>query len=276
MSIGIPTSATPEPAPPVSLMGIINATPDSFSDGGLFDQPHLAAEHAESMVYEGAEVIDIGAESTRPGALPVDSKTEIARLLPVLQAVRSRVRVPISVDTSKAEVAAAAFDHGADWLNDVWGFQRDPLLPSVAATAGATVVLMHNQATTEYPNGLIEGILSSLGQSIEIARAAGLADHQIILDPGIGFGKTAEQNLLVLRHLKDFHQLGFPLLLGASRKSFIGKVLDLPVENRLEGTLAVSTLAVSSGVRYLRVHDITPNLRAVRVAEAVLRASPHG
>lgn len=252
------------------IMGILNVTPDSFSDGGLYDSSGAAVERALQMEAEGADIIDIGGESTRPGHTPVDAGIELDRILPVLRALRDRLRIPVSVDTSKAEVADAALAEGASMINDVWGFRRDPEMAPTAVRRGAVCCLMHNKERAVYTD-LCGEIEEGLQQSADIALAAGVPREHIILDPGIGFGKTPEHNIVVLHHLRRFTALGYPLLLGASRKSVIGKVLDLPVDDRLEGTLALTALAVQAGIGIVRVHDVLANRRAAAMADAVVR-----
>ncbi|HEY8415566.1 MAG TPA: dihydropteroate synthase, partial [Thermaerobacter sp.] len=257
------------------VMGILNVTPDSFSDGGLYLDPERALEHALAMEEAGADIIDVGAESTRPGAAPVPAEEELRRLLPVLRRLAPRLRVPISVDTYKAEVARAALAEGAAIINDVGGLQKDPAMASVAAEAGVPVVVMHSR-----PHGHAHyddfwgDVLGFLRRSLELAEAAGLPPEYVIVDPGFGFGKTAEHNLELLRGLHRLRALGRPVLLGTSRKSTLGHVLNLPVSERLEGTAATVALAVPHGVDIVRVHDVAPIVRVVRMADAIVR-HPH-
>lgn len=262
------------------IMGILNVTPDSFSDGGRWLEIPAALAHARRMVKEGADIIDIGAESSRPGFVPMTAAEEIRRLAPYLEALAAACPLPISVDTFKAETARAALGLGADLLNDIWGLQyaEEPgEMARVAAANGVPVIAMHNQQGTDYAafgGDVIVAEKAFFRRTVEIAEAAGLPREKLILDPGIGFGKTAEQNLEVLRRQQELTELTgeeYPLLLGVSRKSVIGKVLDLPVGERLEGTLATSVLAVAHGVSILRVHDVRENVRAVRMAEAILQ-----
>jgi dihydropteroate synthase len=255
------------------VMGILNITPDSFSDGGKFLRTEDAVRQAERLVAEGADILDIGAESTRPGHQGVDAAEEWRRLEPVLKAL-SGLPVPISVDTSKAEVADKALQAGAGLINDIWGLQRDPALAGVVGAYGVPVIVMHNQTGTSYQH-LLGDIFAFLRRSIELAENNGLSGDQVIIDPGIGFGKTYEQNLEVLSRLKEFKTLGRPVLLGTSRKSTIGRTLDLPVEERLEGTLATNVWGVAAGVDIIRVHDVEANRRAVRMADAMIRG-PRG
>ncbi|HWQ72967.1 MAG TPA: dihydropteroate synthase [Desulfitobacteriaceae bacterium] len=251
------------------VMGILNLTPDSFSDGGRFFKLEDAVRHAERLVAEGADILDIGAESTRPGHQEVDAEEEWRRLEPVLSALAG-IPVPISIDTYKAATADKALQSGANLINDIWGLQRDPDLARVVGEYGAPVVVMHNQNGTDYHH-LIGDIFNFLRKSIRLAENNGLTGDQVIIDPGIGFGKTYEQNLEVLSRLKEFRILGKPVLLGASRKSTIGKILDLPVDGRLEGTIATSVLGVAAGVDIIRVHDVLANRRAIEMADAIVR-----
>ncbi|MGQ9778298.1 MAG: dihydropteroate synthase [Bacillota bacterium] len=259
------------------IMGIINATPDSFSGDGVAGEPDpvaVAVARARAMVEAGADIIDLGAESTRPGATPITAEEELARLLPVLRAVAAAVDVPISVDTYKAKVAEAALKNGASLVNDVWGLQRDPEMARVVAAAGVPVVVMHNQVGTEYEGDLMAAILRFLRRSIELAETAGLPAEQVIVDPGIGFGKTREQNLEVLRRLEELRSLGRPVLLGTSRKSVIGLTLNLPVDRRAFGTAATVALGVAGGADIVRVHDVAEMAQVARMADAVLRGGP--
>ncbi len=251
----------------VYVMGIVNATPDSFSGDGLTD-PEAAAHRALRMIAEGADIVDVGGESTRPGHEPVTVETELARVLPLLRRLRSRAAVPVSIDTSKLEVAEAAAAEGAAIVNDVWGLQRAPRLAQLAARRGLGLVLMHNQRGTGYTD-LVGEVKAALRRSLETALAAGVARERVILDPGIGFGKTPQQNLEVLRRFHELTELGQPLLVGVSRKSYLGRVFGQPMEERLPGTIASVTAAVLRGADVVRVHDVADVVRAVRVAEAL-------
>lgn len=256
------------------IMGIINATPDSFSGDGLQNAPdpaEAAANQARAMAEAGADLLDIGAESTRPGSQPVGAEEEMRRLLPVLRAVAASVDLPLSVDTSKAAVAEAALAHGAHCLNDVWGLQRDPAIAAAAARAGAPVIVMHNQIGTEYED-LMGDILRFLRRSVARAVEAGIPEDRVIVDPGIGFGKTREQNLAVLRDLADLRCLGRPILLGTSRKSVIGLTLDRPVGERTYGTAATVALGVAAGADIVRVHDVREMAQVARMADAICRS----
>lgn len=252
------------------VMGILNVTPDSFSDGGKFFDPGRAVEHAHRMVEEGADIIDVGAESTRPGHTPVPAEEEQARLLPVLRRLVREIKVPISVDTYKASTARLALEEGAHIINDQWGFKADPEMASVCAEYRVPVVVMHNRRDTNYRH-LMEEILAFLADSIRIGVEAGISREKIIVDPGIGFGKTYEQNLEVLKSLKELKTLGQPILLGTSRKSVIGKTLDLPVDERVEGTAATVALGIASGVDIVRVHDVKEMVRVARMSDAIVR-----
>ena len=252
------------------IMGVINVTPDSFSGDGLEGDVNAAVEQAVRFEGEGADFIDIGAESTRPGHRPVPEDLEIARLLPPLEAVAARVSLPISVDTWKSGVARAAMAAGARIINDVWGLRGDPEMAAVAAETKAGLVLMHNQAGHRYDD-LLEDVYAALHRSAETAISAGANPNAIVVDPGIGFGKTADQNLEVLRSLRRFKKLGFPLMVGTSRKSTIGRLLDLPPEQRVEGTAATVALAIAEGADMVRVHDVREMVRVCRVSDAIVR-----
>jgi dihydropteroate synthase len=254
------------------VMGILNVTPDSFSGDGVMDIER-ALTQARQMEAEGADLLDIGGESTRPetwsgSGLPIAD--ELERVMPVLERVASSVEIPISVDTYKAEVAQRAIDAGASLVNDVWGFMRDPRMAGLVARAGVPVVLMHNRPGGGYRN-LMGEIAETLKESVAVAHAAGIPDDRIILDPGIGFGKTREQNLEIIRRIRELRLLGYPILLGPSRKSFIGKTLNLPVEERLEGTAAAVSLAIAGGVDIVRVHDVKAMVRVAQMADAISR-----
>ena len=252
------------------VMGIINVTPDSFSGDGLAGRIGQVVEQARRFVEAGADILDIGGQSTRPGHVPVTVDEELRRVIPAVRAVREAVQVPISVDTCKLEVATPSLDAGASMLNDIWGLKREPGLARLAAERGVPIVLMHNQEGTAYQD-LVPDVVSSLQESCQAALLAGVPREQIIVDPGIGFGKTWEQNLVLLRHLRALRALAHPVLLGPSRKSFIGRVLDLPPEQRMEGTAAAVALGIASGVDIVRVHDVVAMVRVTRVADAIVR-----
>lgn len=249
------------------IAGILNLTPDSFSDGGAFIDQAAAEAQFFRMVEEGAAIIDVGGESTRPGYVPVEAAEEIARVVPFIESVRGRTEVLISVDTSKAAVAVAAVAAGADIINDVWGAQRDPAMAEVMAASGAGCILMHNRAAEEAGQGdVVEAVLGFWETSVARVRAAGVSADRILLDPGLGFGKTLEENWALLRRLPELRAAGYPLLIGASRKSMIARLLDLPdPRERLFGTLGTTAVAVQAGVECLRVHDVRANLECARV-----------
>ena len=250
------------------VMGILNMTPDSFSDGGQWLDKDKALYRVESMLEEGMDILDIGGESTRPGHVVISAEEEIARVVPVIEAIKERFDVPVSLDTYKAAVAKEGIRVGVDMINDIWGLKRDPDMVQVIAQSGVACCLMHNRKEAEYIN-LLADMVTDLQESVGVALEAGIPKEKIILDPGIGFGKAYVDNLQVLGALDVFKQLGYPLLLGTSRKSVIGLTLDLPVEERLEGTLVTTVLAVQQGYSFVRVHDIKENVRAIRMAEAI-------
>lgn len=253
------------------IMGILNVTPDSFSDGGRYQEIDNALFRVEEMLDEGMDILDIGGESTRPGYTPVPEEEEIRRVIPVIQAVKSRFDVPVSLDTYKSGVAKAGLEAGADLINDIWGLKYDPEMAPVIAQAGVPCVLMHNRKGTDYRD-FLKDVLGELGESVAIACRAGIVRDRIILDPGIGFGKTYEQNLLMIHKLEMLKEAGFPVLLAASRKSVVGLTLDLPAAERMEGTLVTTVFGVLKGCAFVRVHDVKENLRAVKMAEAILGA----
>ncbi len=262
----------------VLVMGILNVTPDSFADGGRFLEPQRALEHFERMVSEGADVIDIGAESTRPGSSAIDEWEEIRRLRPVLEAIGKQATVPVSVDTRKAGVAERAIDWGAVIINDVSALQHDPRMGSVVARTGAGLVLMHMRGAPDtmqqycrYDN-VVEEVRHDLGARMKQAEAVGIARAQMILDPGIGFAKNAQHNLSLLKALQSFHRLGRPLLVGVSNKSFIGTITDSPVRHRTMGTAAAVTAAVLGGAHMVRVHDVGSMRAVVQMSESIAGA----
>jgi dihydropteroate synthase len=252
------------------VMGILNVTPDSFSDGGRFLDPDAAIEHARRMVAEGADIIDIGAESTRPygTATPVSPSEEVRRLEPVLAAVTG-LGVPVSIDTMKAQVAESALAAGAAMVNDVWGLQRDPDMAGVVARHGVPVIIMHNRATADPAIDIMADMAAFFARSLALAERAGIPRDRIVLDPGIGFGKTPEQSLMVLARLDALMGFGLPLLVGASRKRFIDKVSPAPPDRRLGGSLAAHLIAVAAGARIIRAHDVAETVQALRVAAAI-------
>ena len=250
------------------VMGIVNATPDSFSGDGL-QRTEAIATRARAFADAGADILDVGGESTRPGAAPVSVEDESRRIIPALQAA-SAAGLPMSIDTYKSDVARAALRHGACMINDIWGLQHDPRLGELAAQAGVPLALMHNQHGTEYRD-LIPQVIERLARSVDAAIAAGVPRRNILVDPGFGFGKTAEQNLELLRRLGEMRVLGLPILIGTSRKSTIGLVLDLPVEERLEGTAATVAIAIANGADMVRVHDVREMTRVARMSDAIVR-----
>ena len=258
------------------VMGIINATPDSFSDGGRFLDPGKAAAEGEKMLADGADILDIGGESTRPGADRVSEADEIARVVPVIERLSAGTNALISIDTVKPGVAEAAFAAGAHILNDVQGLQGDPALAEIAAAHGAGVAIMHNPGLTGASRGTqgdpVAACLAFFERSLEIAAGAGLGTDRIVLDPGFGFGKSVEQNLALLGRLDELQALGIPLLIGTSRKSFIGKLLDRDVGERLAGTLTTNVIAAMAGATILRVHDVAEHVDAVRMIAAIRSA----
>jgi dihydropteroate synthase len=292
-SVGLPDGAgdgLPRPPAPTTIgprtftwgertfvMGILNVTPDSFSGDGLLAMPNAMAAAiaaARAMVAEGADLLDIGGESTRPGHETVTAEDEIARVVPVIRAVREAMPdVPVSVDTTKAAVAEAALDAGAALVNDVWGVAAEDALLRLAAERRVPIVLMHNRPEARYRNVVAE-VLADLQGAIERAMAAGVAPEAILVDPGFGFGKTPEQNVAVLRDLERLRVLGRPILLGTSRKSTLGRILDLGPDERVEATVATTVLGVAAGIDIVRVHDVRANVRAARTADAVVRGTP--
>ena len=252
------------------VMGVINVTPDSFSGDGVGGSVAAAVEQAFRLQEEGADFIDIGAESTRPGHLPVSEEEELARLLPALEAIAARVSIPISVDTWKSGVASGALENGACIINDVWGLKADPSMAEVAAGYGAGLVLMHNQHGHQY-NDLLGDVAAGLSRSVDMALSAGVPRENLVIDPGFGFGKTADHNLELLRNLHQLKSMELPILVGTSRKSTIGRILDLPPDQRVEGTAATVAVAIAAGADIVRVHDVREMVRVCRVTDAVVR-----
>lgn len=251
------------------IMGILNVTPDSLSDGGKYNDSDEALRHADEMIRDGADVIDVGGESTRPGHIQVTDEEEIRRVVPVIRALKSRFDIPVSVDTYKSRVAQAALDAGADLVNDIWGLKYDPEMAGVIAKSGAACCLMHNRTEAVYQEYLTD-FLSDMRECVRLAEEAGIPKDKIILDPGVGFGKTYEMNLEIISRLEILHELGLPVLLGTSRKSVIGLTLDLPPQEREEGTLVTTVWAVQKRCAFVRVHDVKKNRRAIQMAEALL------
>ena len=252
------------------ILGILNVTPDSFSDGGNFNCLDAALRHTEEMLAEGADIIDIGGESTRPGHVQITDQEEIDRVTPIIEAVKSRFDVPISLDTYKSAVAEAGIAAGADLINDIWGLKADKKMAEVIAKAKLPSCLMHNRETIDY-NNFLEDVVSDLQETLNIAKKAGISKDTIILDPGVGFAKNYEQNLAITNHLEVLDTLGCPVLLGTSRKSMIGLTLDLPSDQREEGTMVTTVWAVQKGCMFVRVHNVQANVRAIKMAEALLK-----
>lgn len=249
------------------IMGILNVTPDSFSDGGRFQEADKALYHVEEMIEEGADIIDVGGQSTRPEYREISETEEIERVTPVIEKIKTRFDIPVSIDTYKSSVAKAGLLAGADLVNDIWGLRYDRKMAEVIAESGAAYCLTHNKKEAVYQN-LITDVMNDLGKSVHLAEQLGISKEKIILDPGVGFGKTYEQNLEIIAKLDSFKRLEYPLLLGASRKSVIGLTLELPVEERLEGTLATTVAGVIKGCSFIRVHDVKENARAIKMTEA--------
>ncbi len=253
------------------LMGILNVTPDSFSDGGQHNRKEEALEHARRMILEGADILDIGGESTRPNYTMISEEEEIARVVPVIEAIRRESDIPISIDTYKAKVAQAACEAGADLINDIWGLKYDPAMAGIVKRYHAAVCIMHNRKALDYQEFDRE-FTEDIKESLKLAQEAGISEDKIILDPGVGFAKTYEMNLYLINHLERMLAFGYPVLLGTSRKSVIGLTLNEPVETRLAGTIATSVMAVMKGCHFIRVHDVKENYRAVRMTEALLKS----
>ncbi|SFM44278.1 dihydropteroate synthase [Thermodesulforhabdus norvegica] len=275
-TLNLPKNRRMELGPRTLVMGILNVTPDSFSDGGLFLDPDKAVRHAREMIEAGADILDIGGESTRPFSDPVPLEEELRRTIPVIRAIREFTDIPISIDTTKAEVARQALDAGADIINDVSALRFDPEMAEVAAERNVPVILMHMLGTPktmqENPTyrSVVSEIIAFLDSRIEYAISKGIKFENIIVDPGIGFGKTVNHNLQIIRNLDAFHSLERPILLGASRKRFIGAILGTPPEDRETGLAAVNTYAITSGVHILRVHDVRFHLQVVRMTESIM------
>ena len=252
------------------IMGILNVTPDSFSDGGKIQGIDAALKRAEQMKGDGAAIIDVGGESTRPGFTPVSAQEEMERILPVIEAIKANIDIPVSIDTYKSEVAEAAILTGADLINDIWGLKRDARMAEVIAKYDVACCLMHNRMQTEYQEFMAD-VISDLKSSVDIAQKAGIARDKIILDPGVGFAKDYSQNLVIIRELGKVVELGYPVLLGTSRKSVIGLTLNLPSDERLEGTLVTTVIATQQGCGFVRVHDIKENYRAIEMTKAIYK-----
>lgn len=250
------------------IMGILNVTPDSFSDGGKFNHADTALFHAEQMIVEGADIIDIGGESTRPSYQQITAQEEIERTAPIIELIKSMFDIPISIDTYKAQVAEAAIQAGASMVNDIWGLKYDTDMAGLIAKSNTACCLMHNRNNLEYQN-FMEDVKSDLKESLRLAETAGISRDKIILDPGIGFAKTYEHNLELICKIQQLQELGYPMLLGTSRKSVVGLTLELPVSERVEGTLVTTVLGVMAHCAFVRVHDVKENRRAIQMTEAI-------
>ena len=251
------------------IMGILNATPDSFSDGGKFNHIEKAIQHAKQMVEDGADIIDVGGESTRPGYATVEVEEEISRVVPVIKEISKIVNVPISIDTYKAETARQAILAGAHIINDIWGAKKDPEIADVAANYDVPIILMHNRENIDYQD-FIRDVLNDLYESISIAKKAGVKDERIILDPGIGFAKDLKQNIEMMKNLDQLVGLGYPVLLGTSRKSMIGQVMNLPVDERMEATGATVCYGLEKGCQMMRVHDVKEISRMTKMMDVLV------
>lgn len=254
----------------VYVMGILNVTPDSFSDGGKWNEMDAALKHTQEMIADGAAIIDVGGESTRPGYTQISDEEEIGRTIPVIEAIKSRFDIPVSIDTYKSGVAAAAVEAGADLVNDIWGLKYDAAMAKVIAQTKTACCLMHNRSSMDYLD-FMEDMLADLKETVSLAKAAGIAEDKIILDPGVGFGKSYENNLTAIHQVGRLQELGYPVLLGTSRKSVIGLTLDLPKEEREEGTIVTTVFGVQQHCAFIRVHDVRANVRAIRMAKAVMQ-----
>jgi dihydropteroate synthase len=251
------------------IMGILNVTPDSFSDGGKWNDRDKALKHVEEMIEDGMDIVDIGGESTRPGYVRISDDEEISRIVPVIKDVKANFDIPISVDTYKSVVAREAVKAGADMINDIWGLKYDKKMSQVVAESGLPCCLMHNRKEAEY-NDFLQDVAADLAESIRIAEQAGIADDKIIIDPGVGFGKSYENNLEIINCLEELNMFGYPILLGTSRKSVISLTLGADMDARVDGTLVTTVMGVMKGCSFVRVHDVKENYRAIKMAEAIL------
>lgn len=251
------------------VMGILNVTPDSFSDGGKWRDKDKALKHVEEMLSQGMDIVDVGGESTRQGYTLLSEEEEISRVVPIIEAIKENFEVPISLDTYKSKVAKAGILAGADLINDIWGLKYDKEMAKVIADSKLPCCLMHNRSQAVYQS-FVEDVISDLAETLQLAKEAGIDEDKIILDPGVGFGKTYEQNLEIINRLEELKKLGYPLLLGCSRKSVIGLTLNLPTNEREEGTLVTTVMGVMKACSFVRVHDVLKNVRAVRMTEAIL------
>lgn len=252
------------------IMGILNVTPDSFSDGGQWNDYDRAKKHVVDMIAQGAAIIDVGGESTRPGHTQISVEEEISRVVPIIRMIKENFDIPVSIDSYKSAVVEAALKAGADMVNDIWGLKYDRRVADLIAEYQVPCCLMHNRDNTEYQD-FLKDVCEDLRGSVEIAHAAGIPDGNIILDPGVGFGKTYEQNLRIIHHLECLKDLGYPVLLATSRKSVIGITLDLPSDQRIEGTVTTTVMGVEKGVAFVRVHDVKENMRAIKMTQAILK-----
>ena len=252
------------------IMGILNVTPDSFSDGGKWTDIDKARQHVADMIAEGAAIIDVGGESTRPGHVQISVQEEIDRVVPVIEMVKRNFDIPVSIDSYKSPVVEEALKAGADLVNDIWGLKYDRRVADLVAQYNVPCCLMHNRERAEY-HCFLDDMCQDMRDSLAIAKAAGIPDEAIILDPGVGFGKTYQHNLMAICHLERLVELGYPVLLATSRKSVIGTALDLPTDQRVEGTLVTTVMGVEKGASFVRVHDVKENLRAIRMTQAILR-----
>lgn len=254
------------------VMGILNVTPDSFSDGGKYDTIENAKYQVEKMICEGADIIDVGGESTRPGFKAVSVQEETDRVIPVIEMIKRNFDIPVSVDTYKSKVAKEAVLAHVDLINDIWGLKKDPMMAKVIANSKLPCCLMHNRSHLEY-NNFLRDVFADLNETIRLANEAGISSEKIILDPGVGFAKSYEQNLQILHYLEDFHQFGMPLLLAASKKSVIGNTLDLPVDERVEGTIVTTVMATMKNYSFVRVHDVKENKRAIAMTKKIMNTN---
>lgn len=251
------------------IMGILNVTPDSFSDGGRYNSIDAALFRTEQMIAEGATIIDVGGESTRPGYTKISDEEEIDRVVPIIEAIKSRIDIPISLDTYKSKVASAGIKAGADLINDIWGFKYDAEIAKVVALSDVACCLMHNKNEAVY-NEYINDVKSEIKECIDIALSAGVSKEKIMIDPGVGFGKTYENNLEIINKCDELVKLGYPVLLGTSRKSVVGLTLDIPANERVVGTAATTVIGYERGCRIFRVHDVKENMQALKMAQAIL------
>lgn len=252
------------------IMGILNVTPDSFSDGGQWNDYDKAKKHVADMIEEGAAIIDVGGESTRPGHTQISVEEEINRVVPIIRMIKENFDIPVSIDSYKSPVVEAALKAGADLVNDIWRLKYDRRVADLIAEYQVPCCLMHNRDNTDY-NDFLKDVCEDLRESVAIAREAGIPDEHIILDPGVGFGKTYEQNLRIIHHLECLKELGYPVLLATSRKSVIGIALDLPSDQRVEGTVTTTVMGVEKGAAFVRVHDVKENMRAIKMTQAILK-----